>query len=852
MSSKLDILITASNEASGPINQIKKSLGGLGTVAGTTIAAAGAASIAAVAGITAVVADGVSKAAEMEQRVADIASVMGKSADEVQPLSNLISQLGIDPKLKVDATEAADAIEMLARNGVSMQEILDGAARSTVLLANATGADFATSADVATDVMSLFGIEADNMKQAVDGIYGVTSNSKFSMDDYALALAQGGGVAAAAGVEFEDFNTTIAAISPYFGSGSDAGTSFKTMLQRLIPGSKDATAAMKELGLMTEDGANQFYDANGQLKSMSEISKLLNTALAGLSEEQKNAALNTIFGSDAIRAANALAEAGAGSFDQLKTSMAGVNSEASAATRMNTFSGQMEILQGLLDGLVMQIGQAFLPMLRELANWATDFVDQNGAAIVEWFSQLAEWIQVVTPIALEFAKTFFGALGELGAWVSGQQTDFANLKNIWNGFTEAVNAAVQAIIGYVQVHWPEWVAALQEWAKAAWEWIVDEGAPNAVKALGEWAIALFGELKANLPTFLKMLFEWGKELFTWISEAIPRAIRGISEFIISLADSGTKEGGDSFGQMAGKWLHTLIDWIWSDLIPLVGPAFLDFLKVALSALGNIALEFAIAGAKLGVTILTSLAEALLNMVGINVSLNELRNNIFNFIDNLRGPVREKAAAMTMAIGQGIQQGAKWSSDRWSEFMGILHKHLDDGLQMSDFVAIGADLVSWMVDGVKSMWNALPDELKNTINSAFQSLMGAFNFDTWRQIGAAMMDGIKQGFTGKIDELRQQFTEFAQSLPEWVKGPLGINSPSKVFEGLGYNIMQGLSRGIADSALMPAYAMSAGVDALAASATNTNYYNTYNVNVSGTGNAANDVMSNVQLLQMMYS
>jgi len=140
MSSKLDILITASNEASGPINQIKKSLGGLGTVAGTTIAAAGAASIAAVAGITAVVADGVGKAAEMEQRVADIASVMGKSADEVQPLSNLISQLGIDPKLKVDATEAADAIEMLARNGVSMQEILDGAARSTVLLANATGA----------------------------------------------------------------------------------------------------------------------------------------------------------------------------------------------------------------------------------------------------------------------------------------------------------------------------------------------------------------------------------------------------------------------------------------------------------------------------------------------------------------------------------------------------------------------------------------------------------------------------------------------------------------------------------------------------------------------------------------
>lgn len=852
MASKLDILIQAKNEASGPIDQVKKSLGGLGTVAGTTIAAAGAASVAAIAGVTGVIAAGVGKAADMEQRVADIASVMGVAYDEAQPLSSLISQLGIDPKLKVDATQAADAIEMLARNGVSMQEILDGAARSTVLLANATGADFATSADVATDVMALFGIEAENMKNAVDGIYGVTSNSKFSMDDYALALAQGGGVAAAAGVEFEDFNTTIAAISPYFGSGSDAGTSFKTMLQRLIPGSKDATAAMKALGLMTEDGANQFYDANGQLKSMSEISKLLNTALSGLSEEQKNAALNTIFGTDAIRAANALAEAGAGKFDELKTAMAGVNSEASASTRMNTFAGQMEILQGILDGLLMQIGQAFLPALRELADWATVFMDENGDAVVEWFRQLADWITVITPIALDFAKTLFGALGELGAWVQGQQSDFANLKKIWDGFVAVVNDAVEAIIGYVQVHWPEWVAALKQWAVAAWEWIASEGAPNAVAALQEWAKSLLATLKDNLPSFLKMLFEWGKELYTWIGNAIPNAIRGISEFIIDLANNGTKEGGDSFGQMVGKWLHTLIDWIWDELIPMVGPAFLDFLSVALNALGNIALEFAIAGAKLGVTLLTSLAEALLNMIGINISLTNLRNNIFNTIDSWREPIKEKAAAMTKAIGEGVQQAAAWSADRWSEFMGILHKHLDDGLQMSDFVAIGADLIKWIIDGIKSMWNALPDELTNAVTSAWNSFMQVFNLDIWRQIGASMMDGIKDGITGKIDELKSKLTEFAQSLPEWVKNPLGINSPSKVFENIGNNIMQGLSRGIAEGALMPAYAMSAGVDALAAAPTNINYNNTYNVSVAGTGNAASDVYNNVQLLQMMYS
>jgi hypothetical protein len=41
---------------------------------------------------------------------------------------------------------------------------------------------------------------------------GVTIASKFGAEDYALALAQGGAAAKVAGVSFEDFNTTIAAI----------------------------------------------------------------------------------------------------------------------------------------------------------------------------------------------------------------------------------------------------------------------------------------------------------------------------------------------------------------------------------------------------------------------------------------------------------------------------------------------------------------------------------------------------------------------------------------------------------------------------------------------------------------
>lgn len=40
------------------------------------------------------------------------------------------------------------------------------------------------------------------------------------------------------------------------------------------------------------------------MKSMSEVSQLLHDALKGLSDEQRNSALNTIFGTDAMRAAS--------------------------------------------------------------------------------------------------------------------------------------------------------------------------------------------------------------------------------------------------------------------------------------------------------------------------------------------------------------------------------------------------------------------------------------------------------------------------------------------------------------------------------------------------------------------
>lgn len=528
-------------------------------------------------------------AAGLEQGVADISAVLGATGEESAKLSKLITDLGIDPKLKVTAFEAAGAIEMLAKNGLDLQEIMGGAARSTVLLSNSTGGDFATSADIATSAMAQFGIKAEDMAKAVDQIVGVTRNSKFDVNDYRLAIAQAGGVAASVGVEFEDFNAILAASSSVFASGSDAGTSFKTFLQRLVPQSGEAADAMRNIGLYTgltgdefekvqakiakvqtkiddldpsaknyrdrlwelsgemaelkvqlNAGESAFFDAGGQMKSMAEISEALNKAFSGLSEEQKISAASTIFGTDAMRMAFAVANNGADSINKFKKAIGDTSAEESAAIRMDTLSGDWEIFQGIVETLSIQIGQKFLPHARSLVQWATEMATTHGPRIVDFFGRIADMLPGLGTTALNFFNMISGpgviktitllrdaffALGRTLAVLvrpfkeafSGLFTELQTMRSA--GFSDIFGVVMrrlgQAIKGFADVIRKDIAPAVWEGLMALWNKVVDwannitwEDIVGWAKAIWGWAVDLWTEIYPHLQVFWKELSSW--------------------------------------------------------------------------------------------------------------------------------------------------------------------------------------------------------------------------------------------------------------------------------------------------------------------------------------------------------
>lgn len=293
-SAELDIIFQAKNQAKGVIADLERDLGSLdkqsrgmasrtmkalGTIAKAGAVAAAGASIVAGAAYVKTAKDGVKMAYSLEDQMYAIAAVMGKTRDEIMPLDKIITDLGLNPNLKVTTQEAADVMEMLAKNGLTrladaggnLEDVFGSAALTTIQLSNATGGDMAEAAGVATDALWQFNMAAEDMGKVADQATGVVNFSKADFEDYKFALAAVGGVAGAVGVEFGDMNTALAQIIPNFSGGQTAGTAMKQFLISLVPKSAAAGDAMEKLGL-------DFFDAQGNMKSMAEITDELNQA----------------------------------------------------------------------------------------------------------------------------------------------------------------------------------------------------------------------------------------------------------------------------------------------------------------------------------------------------------------------------------------------------------------------------------------------------------------------------------------------------------------------------------------------------------------------------------------------
>lgn len=144
-----------------------------------------------------------------------------------------------------------------------------------------------------------------------------------------------------------------------------------------------------------------------------------------------------------------------------------------------------------------------------------------------------------------------------------------------------------------------------------------------------------------------------------------------------------------------------------------------------------------------------------------------------------------------SVVKSITTFAEKFSSAISDMAGDLGESLDDALSaVADFVSDIGDSLSGAVDAIRDLASDMVAAVGRLASDLYTAAL---------DIGTQIVEGIKAGLDAKWEEIKAKVRELANSLPEWARKALGIESPSKVFAEIGRFVVDGLVVGIEDKA-----------------------------------------------------
>jgi len=430
--------------------------------------------------------------ADFEQAMSNISAVLRPTQEEFKKLGDLAVLLA--QTTKYTAKEAADGMEMLARNGIDAANILGGAATATLNLASAANASLPSAADAMTDVMVAFKKTGPELTDVVNNIAGTLVNSKMGWEDYFGAMSQAAGIAGSSGMSFSDMNAILAATAPAFKNGTEAGTSFKGFLLKLAPSSKQAKEIMRDLNL-------EFFNAQGFMKTAGEIAEELRTKVGKLTKQSQVEVLGALFGQRTIRTALRLMEEGAAGIERFREKIAKGDAEQMAKTRLDNFWGSWNMLRAAVESAAIAIGNSgFLA-------WARSAVDS--------VAEFARSVAALNPELLRFIAIMGTLVTVAGPAIAGIGLLVAGIVAIGGPISWTI-VAIAALVTAITAYWDEIKIATR---------MLTNVFSDVYESIKGWCVSVYGAVKE----WLVDKFGWAIDGLTSMMERVSNAFSGLTE-----------------------------------------------------------------------------------------------------------------------------------------------------------------------------------------------------------------------------------------------------------------------------------------------------------------------------------
>ena len=560
--------------------------------------------------ITAALGGMVKIGSDFEAQMSRVKAISGATEEEFDKLKKQAMDLGKETAFS--SSEAAQGMENLAAAGFSVNETME-AMPGLLNLAAASGEDLSVASDIAAAAVRGFGLEASETAHVADVLAANANKTNSSVTETGEALKYIAPFANAAGISLEETAAAIGIMANAGIQGSQAGTTLRGALSRLSRPTDDMIGVMDELGI-------SFYDTNGKMKPLSEQVKMLEQSMSGLTDEQRNNYLVTLYGQESLSGMLALINEGSGELSNLTEEFKNADGAAkeTAETMQDNLKGSIEQLGGSVETLGITIFDSLSEPLKDTTNEVTDIINNMTEA---------------------FEKDGFEGLAEAFA----------------DGFTNILMMLVEKAPEVAEVA----VTMIESFVTS-----IEENLPMITDSAIKIVSVLIQGMLQTLPQILQMGIDIIVQLVQGIAQQAPVLIPQIVETLLDLFMTLTDpENLDKLADAGVQLVLGLIEGIINS-IPVLLSDTDRLLKVMLNVLsGGQALM-----TKVGWALIKALISALGDMLGsLGQKASELLDKIISTFKKGISKIKDVGKNLVQGLWNGINDAKDWVLDKIKGF-----------------------------------------------------------------------------------------------------------------------------------------------------------------------------------------
>lgn len=691
---------------------------------------------------------------EFQAQMSRVQAIAGATGGELDKMKAQAIELGA--KTAFSAKEAAQGMENLASAGFQVNEIMD-AMPGVLDLAAVSGGDVAASSEAMASSLRAFGLEAGQAGHVADVFARAAADTNAETVDMAEAMKYVAPVAHSMGLSLEETAASIGIMADAGIKGSQAGTTLRGALSRIAKPTKAMVKSMDQLGV-------SFYDANGKMIPLREQIAQLKTATAGLTQEERNRHLVTLYGQNSLSGMLALLDAGPEKLDKMTNAL--INSDGAARemaeTMQDNLASKIEQMGGAFESAAIVIQQILEPALTK---------------VVGGITKLIEAFLNMSPVGQKMVVIFAGmvaALGPLLLIAGTVMTTMVKLRIAMQFLGPAFMGTMGTIALVVAAFYALVAVFMIAYTKSEkFRNFIDNLAPAIKKGLGiaaEWAAEK-----------LKLLWEWlqkaGEKVKEFGSAISSKVTNTLQQFGINLGQAGSSIGsfissglerlGGAFGKVGGV------------------------MSIAASVLTKVGLAFFGITGPLGLVI--SLVVSFLTAWARTGELNA--DGITQVFDNLTSTIQGAADAINQYLPIFVQKGTEilvklieGIANAIPGVVSVISQVIESLVQtistvLPTILAAGVQILTALINGIAQ---ALP----TIIQAAIQIIMALFNgliqalptiISAAIQIIQALIQGLVEALPAIIEAALQIITGLVQGLIQAL--PMILEAAMQIIMGL---------------------------------------------------------------------